>query len=298
MSSPSRTLRLIHTARLAATLALVGVLPACATAQQFGSKIGVVRSDADGSVRQAGRDDTVASARRITPSLNRLVMPMFKSRKDSLEWASARRKALGSAGYRVIVSLTDRYMWVLDGEDTLRQASVAVGRGADLSFDGKKWTFETPRGMRKVLRKESDPKWIPPEWAYAEVALEHNLTMKHLRRGQVIKLKDGRRLTVRGDLVGVLPPRGESGEFQSLPLEEHIVFGNTLYIPPVDTKNRKIEGELGKYRLDLGNGYLLHGTPHQSSIGSAATHGCIRLRDDDIEWLYENVPVGAKVYIY
>ena len=30
----------------------------------------------------------------------------------------------------------------------------------------------------------------------------------------------------------------------------------------------------------------------------AAPHGCIRLRDEDIEWLYENVPVGTKVYIY
>ena len=43
---------------------------------------------------------------------------------------------------------------------------------------------------------------------------------------------------------------------------------------------------------------MLHGTPDQNSIGLAATHGCVRLRDEDIEWLYENVPVGTKVYIY
>jgi lipoprotein-anchoring transpeptidase ErfK/SrfK len=30
----------------------------------------------------------------------------------------------------------------------------------------------------------------------------------------------------------------------------------------------------------------------------AATHGCVRLRDQDIEWLYENIPVGTKVYVY
>lgn len=282
----------------AASIALVSVIPGCATAQQFGQRMGIVRGD--DSVRQAGGGDgdAVPMRRRVTPSLNRVVMPMFKGRKDSLEWASARRQALASDGYRVIVSLTDRYLWVIDGEDTLRQAPVAVGRGADLTFDGRKWTFETPRGLRKVLRKESDPKWIPPEWAYAEVALEHNLKMTHLRRGRVVTLKDGRRLTVRGDLVGLLPPKGQPGGFEALPVEEHIVFGNTLYIPPVDTKNRKIEGELGKFRLDLGNGYLLHGTPHQSSIGSAATHGCVRLRDEDIEWLYQNVPIGSKVYIF
>jgi lipoprotein-anchoring transpeptidase ErfK/SrfK len=59
-----------------------------------------------------------------------------------------------------------------------------------------------------------------------------------------------------------------------------------------------VEGELGKYRLDLGEGYLLHGTPDKESIGFAATHGCVRLRDEDIEWLYTYVPVGTKVYIF
>ena len=282
--------------RWAASFALVSVMPACATAQHFG----LGRSGSD-SVRLASNDDNGGGAvpmRRITPSLNRVVMPMFKSRRDSLEWAAARRQALASTGYRVIVSLTDRYLWVLDGGDTLRQAPVAVGRGADLKFDGKKWTFETPRGVRKVLRKESDPKWIPPEWAYAEVALEHNLVMKHLKRGQTVTVTDGRRLVVRDSVVGLLPPKGERGGFEALPVDEHIVFGNTLYIPPPDTKYRRIEGELGKYRLDLGNGYLLHGTPHQTSIGSAATHGCVRLRDEDIEWLYNNVPVGSRVYIF
>lgn len=48
----------------------------------------------------------------------------------------------------------------------------------------------------------------------------------------------------------------------------------------------------------MGNGYLLHATPDEDSIGQLATHGCIRLRSDDIEWLFENVPVGAAVYLY
>jgi lipoprotein-anchoring transpeptidase ErfK/SrfK len=71
-----------------------------------------------------------------------------------------------------------------------------------------------------------------------------------------------------------------------------------MYIPPMGTDNRRVAGTLGKYKLNLGEGYMLHGTPDQNSIGLAATHGCVRLRDEDIEWLYENVPVGTKVYIY
>ena len=94
--------------------------------------------------------------------------------------------------------------------------------------------------------------------------------------------------------MGVL----ENGEFALLPTDEHIVFDNTLFIPPAGTKNRRVYGELGRFRLDLGEGYLLHGTPYKESIGMAATHGCVRLRDEDIEWLYDHVPVGTRVYIY
>jgi lipoprotein-anchoring transpeptidase ErfK/SrfK len=86
--------------------------------------------------------------------------------------------------------------------------------------------------------------------------------------------------------------------FQTLPTDEHIVFDETLFIPPMGTKNRRVAGALGKYRLDLGDGYLLHGTPYDKSIGRAVTHGCIRLRDADIEWLYRHVPVGTEVQIY
>ena len=99
---------------------------------------------------------------------------------------------------------------------------------------------------------------------------------------------------VRDGVVGL----STSGEFEPLPTDEHIVFDNTLFIPPEGTKHRVIQGELGHFRLDMGEGYLLHGTPYAKSIGAAVTHGCVRMHDEDIEWLYENVPVGTKVYIY
>ena len=144
------------------------------------------------------------------------------------------------------------------------------------------------------MGKEADPIWQPPEWLYAETALEYGLKLGHLSAGQPIKLSDGRKLAMKNGVAGVI----DHGAFAELPTDEHIVFDNTLFVPPMGSKNRKVEGELGKYRLLLGDGYLLHGTPYKESIGLAATHGCVRMRDDDIEWLYEHVPVGTKVYIY
>ncbi|HUG53354.1 MAG TPA: L,D-transpeptidase, partial [Vicinamibacteria bacterium] len=55
---------------------------------------------------------------------------------------------------------------------------------------------------------------------------------------------------------------------------------------------------LGTHRLNIGNGYALHGTNRPETIGQAVSHGCIRLRNEDIGRLYEMVPVGTPVYIY
>ncbi|MDB4916498.1 MAG: ErfK/YbiS/YcfS/YnhG family protein [Gemmatimonadetes bacterium] len=221
---------------------------------------------------------------------------LFKSKKDSLAWESAQRIAEKADGYRIVVDLFNKQLRVIDRDDTLRTADVATAMNASLEYGGRVWRFETPRGVRTVRAKDKDPVWTPPEWHFAEVALEHNLKLATLERGRTVRLKDGTKLLVKGDEVGIIRPGTK--EFVPMVLDEHIVFDNTLFIPPGDTKHRQIQGELGHFRLDLGNGYLLHGTPYAKSIGAAVTHGCVRLRDEDIEWLYDNVPVGTKVYIF
>ena len=42
-------------------------------------------------------------------------------------------------------------------------------------------------------------------------------------------------------------------------------------------------------------GYGIHGTNAPSSIGKAASHGCIRMRQQDLEELFELVRVGTQV---
>lgn len=221
---------------------------------------------------------------------------VFHSRKDSLEYESARTRADRSSGFRVVVDLFAHTLYVIDGADTLRSAPAATAMNASLTFGKKTWRFETPRGVRRVLSKDKEPSWTPPEWHYAEVALENHLKLRTMHRGQVIRLQDGTKLLSRGDEVGVIYPGTK--DFVPMVLDEHVVFDNTLFIPPAGTKQRSIKGELGHFRLALGDGYLLHGTPYANSIGSSVTHGCVRLQDDDIEWLFDNVPVGTRVYIY
>ncbi len=49
--------------------------------------------------------------------------------------------------------------------------------------------------------------------------------------------------------------------------------------------------------LGIYNGVGIHGTAERASIGSNASHGCIRMLVEDVTDLYDRVPVGADVYI-
>lgn len=44
-------------------------------------------------------------------------------------------------------------------------------------------------------------------------------------------------------------------------------------------------------------GIGIHGTPQAGSIGSAASHGCIRMRIPDAEYLYDRIQIGTLVKI-
>jgi hypothetical protein len=218
----------------------------------------------------------------------------FRSTRDSIAGETARVGAARHQGLRVVVQLDVRELAVLDGADTLLVAPVAIGRDTTIRYGTRTWSFDTPRGKRTVLGKKENPVWVPPDWHYVEVAARKKLKLSYLSAGKPMSLGGGQFLAVRGGVVGI--QAGKS--FSPLPTDEEIVFGNTLYVPPLGTKNRQIEGELGRFRLDMGNGYQLHGTPHEDTIGDAATHGCIRMYDEDIEWLFQHVPVGTAVYIF
>lgn len=54
---------------------------------------------------------------------------------------------------------------------------------------------------------------------------------------------------------------------------------------------------LGEYWLGLGDHIGIHGTIDPSSIGAAASRGCIHLADDDIAEVYQLLGVGSKIVI-
>ena len=199
----------------------------------------------------------------------------------------------------IVISIEERELWYKKGNELLYHTQVATGSGKTLvsGAGGKQWKFDTPRGRLKVQAKEVDPAWVPPDWHYQEVAGKRGLGVVKLERGRAIPASDGSVLTVSGAEVVRRYPNGSIVPLQAGEGKEIVANGNII-IPPYGTNARRFLGVLGTRRLVLGDGYGIHGTDHPESIGRAASHGCVRLRNEDIEKLYDMVPVGTPVFIY
>ncbi|HLV25334.1 MAG TPA: L,D-transpeptidase [Gemmatimonadales bacterium] len=199
----------------------------------------------------------------------------------------------------IVVSIAENMLWYKQGDSVLFEAPVATGSGKVLVKEGgaDRWKFETPRGRLTVLDKDEDPQWIPPDWHYIEYARNRGLGVVRLQRGQQIELPDGGAVLVRGSDV-VRRTKDGSEEPLGTGSTREVVAGGNVIIPPFGTTQRKYPDVMGTHRLKLGDGYAIHGTNNPASIGQSVSHGCIRLRNDQIEKLYEMVEVGTPVYVY
>lgn len=199
----------------------------------------------------------------------------------------------------IVISLADRRLWYRRGEKTVYTTQVAVGSGKTLVGSGsrRQWKFDTPRGRLVVQSKEVDPVWVPPDWHFVETARKKGLGVVKLYRDKPIPLGDGAVVAVNGNAVVKKYPDGRMEEFD-VREDREIVAGGNVIIPPFGTSQRRYPDVLGTHRLNLGDGYALHGTNKPESIGQAVSHGCVRLRNEDVAYLYSVVEVGTPVYIY
>ena len=76
---------------------------------------------------------------------------------------------------------------------------------------------------------------------------------------------------------------------------DYIEKGEAL---PRRNSDRVETGMLGDYALDLGDGYMIHGTLYERLLGRGVTHGCVRLGKNDLATVYKECPIGTPIYIY
>lgn len=207
------------------------------------------------------------------------------------------RAAQAYRGTKILVSTNERRLRLVAGRDTLMDVSVGIGMGTNFEYEGRKFRFETPTGRRRVLAKATDPIWTVPDWHYMEKASYRGLELVRLEDGDEIELEDGSHLVVRDGQVGRV---NHFGNFWAFRPGTEIIFDGKIFMPPFSTEQRKVPDALGPYKLDLGDGYLLHGTNpfNENTIGGAVSHGCVRLANEHIDRLYHLVETGTAVFIY
>lgn len=74
-----------------------------------------------------------------------------------------------TGGY-FIVNTTENHFYLYKGKELIRQGVCSTGKNEKLVVEGKKkaYTFYTPFGVRTVQRKQTNPVWAKPDWAFIE----------------------------------------------------------------------------------------------------------------------------------
>lgn len=73
---------------------------------------------------------------------------------------------LHAAERYIIIRLAENRLYLMEGDRVVWSAPVGTGTGFRLEAAGRSWQFDTPRGVFRVQRKEKDPVWIKPDWAF------------------------------------------------------------------------------------------------------------------------------------
>jgi lipoprotein-anchoring transpeptidase ErfK/SrfK len=107
-------------------------------------------------------------------------------------------------------------------------------------------------------------------------------------------VEDGRAVKIYPVAVGAAATPSPAGAFTVVERVAHPTWYRPGKVVPPGKNN-----PLGTRWIGLSlKGYGIHGTSNPRSIGRRASHGCIRLRNADVEELYGLVAAGDQVELY
>ncbi|MEN9360665.1 MAG: hypothetical protein RL095_2200 [Verrucomicrobiota bacterium] len=240
---------------------------ALALARQFK----MIFTEADGA-RQAGRNDAA-----VELGLKALALPGLEPYSSAWRQAAA---LVGECNTRLFTS----------DAPSLRKASVTVKSGDALAnFASRKTT------VRAIQRQNKIP-----------------LTSRNIRAGQQLKFFDGPwKLSVyKKDYIMVLEHKGQLFKFYDVglgkdnrtPAGEFVIKGKQENPPYYHPDGRVIP--FGKPENIIGTRWMrlvkkadgsydrigIHGTSDPDSVGKASSAGCVRMRNSDVEELYDLLP--------
>jgi len=127
----------------------------------------------------------------------------------------------------------------------------------------------------------------------AAVAARHRKVVVSIPHRKLALIEDGRVKKVYPVAVGAQQSPTPAGKFE---VKTRLV--EPTYYHPGKVIPAGANNPLGTRWIGLSTkGYGIHGTNVESSVGQAASHGCIRMHRTDLEELFAEVEVGDQVEI-
>lgn len=174
-----------------------------------------------------------------------------------------------------------------------------------------------------IVNEDSFLYEVQPKDTLIKIAKENSTTVALIKRSNNLKddmIRPGMRLkiskskfevfidksqnvlTLRSDGEIIKNYRVSTGEFNSTPvgtfkivnkIVEPVWFKQGVAVPPQSPDNILGSRWIG---FDL-ESYGIHGTTEPETIGQQVTQGCVRMRNQDVEELFDILPVGTEVVI-
>jgi lipoprotein-anchoring transpeptidase ErfK/SrfK len=130
----------------------------------------------------------------------------------------------------------------------------------------------------------------------------HSASTPATVRRLIVSIPDRKLAVVENDRVVTVFPVAVGKPATPSPVGTFTVINrieNPTYYRPGQVIGPGPANPLGTRWLGLSQkGYGIHGTDNPRSIGHAKSHGCIRLRNEDVERLFERVHAGDVVELH
>jgi hypothetical protein len=312
-----------HLRRTCCTLALLLAVPACADAQTIPAGASVSGLDVSGLTVEAAaaRIETTFGPRlrstlQVRAGSHRLHLT-DKGGGLTLDARETARRALAGGDVKpVVTARVDAFL------DRLERSVERDARDAELRYTVTKLKISSARDGLRLPRKAAraqieaaigDPaspriirvklRHLEPDVTRAALERRHPIVVTVHRRGRNLRLfEDLEHSATYPVAVGMPGHVTPTGRYK---------IANKAVDPAWSAPDRpwtgayrnevvpggSAENPLKARWLGIVDGVGIHGTDAVGSLGTAASHGCIRMSVPDVKALYPRVPVGALVMI-
>ena len=178
---------------------------------------------------------------------------------------------------------------VLSGADLPQVVSCKVSHGDTIESIAK--IYQTTTELIKILNHRDNDKLRDGEtlkvWA-------EPFSIVISKKKNLLSLKCGKEVIKTYRVATGVGGNTPEGKFTiTTRLENPVWFKKGVPIPPESPENALGPRWLGLDKPQVG----IHGTIHPELIGKSVSHGCVRMRNKDVEELYLVIPIGTKVTI-